>query len=102
MPKRIANHMIILGRDGKQVVVNPGDLFDFTADELKEIAESNKASATAPFRKPVDESKTADVPAPAPVKPATAAKGKTADATNPVPDGGAEGGTTTTPDDGGL
>lgn len=99
MPKRIANHLIILGRDGKQVVVNPGDLFDFTADELKEIAESNKASATAPFRKPVDESKT-DAPAPATTKPATGGKVKTADATSPAPDGGAEGGTAT--DDGGL
>lgn len=34
MPKRIAENKIIVHRNGARVVIKPGQLFDFTADEL--------------------------------------------------------------------
>lgn len=41
MPKRIVKDLVILYRDGKQIVPEVGKEFDFTADELTSIAKSN-------------------------------------------------------------
>lgn len=49
MAKRIAIHTVVVVRDGKRKDVTPGTLFDFTADELKEL------EALGAVRKPVVE-----------------------------------------------
>lgn len=41
MPKRIPTDLVILYRDGKQIVPEVGKEFDFTTDELTSIAKSN-------------------------------------------------------------
>ena len=37
MPKRKAVHQIHLRREGKEVIVKPGQVFDFSADELASL-----------------------------------------------------------------
>lgn len=44
MPKRIVKDTIVLHREGKQVVPEIGQLFDFTADELNSINKANPAA----------------------------------------------------------
>jgi hypothetical protein len=41
MPKRIVKDLVILYRDGKQVVPEVGVEFDFTAEELASVNKSN-------------------------------------------------------------
>lgn len=41
MPKRIVNDLVILYREGKQIVPEVGKEFDFTAEELNSVTKSN-------------------------------------------------------------
>lgn len=45
MPKRIAVNRIVVAREGKNVVINPGEKFDFTKDEISYL-EVNDAITT--------------------------------------------------------
>lgn len=41
MAKRIANHTVVLMREGQRVTIKAGQKFDFTSAEMKEIEESS-------------------------------------------------------------
>lgn len=74
---RIANNKIILHRNGQRVTIPAGSKFDFTADELESITETDKDA----LRKLVNEddsAPTVKVPA-APKGSATAKAGQMAD-----------------------
>ena len=51
MPKRLVNQTIVVMRDGKKHIPAIDSVFEFTADEIKEINQINPAA----FRMPVNE-----------------------------------------------
>lgn len=55
MPKRIAVNQIHVRRDNKRVVVKPGDLFDFTDEELADMKRTDAASGYESVRPPINE-----------------------------------------------
>lgn len=55
MPKLIALAAITLVRDNERVTVKPNQLFDFTADEVKDIRKGESAEVRL-LRAPVNES----------------------------------------------
>lgn len=55
MPKRVALSAIGVSRDGKTVYPEIGKAFNFTSEELTDIAKLEKASGTLLVRKPVNE-----------------------------------------------
>lgn len=55
MPKRIAVNQIHVRRDNKRVVVKPGDLFDFTDDELADMKRTDAATGYESVRPPINE-----------------------------------------------
>lgn len=72
MPVRVALQRITTSRDGQRVTVSPGDVFDFTAEEIAALAGQSPPA----LRRPVQEELP---PAPEPaVKPATRKTGKAA------------------------
>ncbi|UDY80375.1 hypothetical protein AXY1_64 [Achromobacter phage AXY1] len=56
MPKLIAVSAVTVVRDGERVTVTPGQLFDFTAEELKDIEKSSSPEVQI-VRKPINETK---------------------------------------------
>lgn len=56
MPKLIAVSAVTVVRDGERVTVAPGQLFDFTAEELKDIEKSSSPEVQI-VRKPINETK---------------------------------------------
>jgi hypothetical protein len=64
MPKKIPLHAVVVVRNGKQVTATPGVLFDFTAEEVAELADI----APDALRDPVNEAP-AEAPAEAEAKP---------------------------------
>ena len=84
MPKLIAVTAVTLVRESERIEVKPGQAFDFTAEELKDIEKSSSPEVQI-VRKPVnetadvedsgDEPDAADKPA---TKPATKTAAKTA------------------------
>lgn len=72
MPVRVAMQRITTSRDGQRVTVAPGDVFDFTAEEISALAGQSPSA----LRRPVQEELP---PAPEPVvKPAARKTGKAA------------------------
>jgi hypothetical protein len=54
MPIRIATQKIVLHRDGKRVVVQARQKFDFTSAEMKEIQTINKDALRQPINELAD------------------------------------------------
>jgi len=67
MPKKIPLHAVVVVRNGKQVTATPGVLFDFTEEEVAELADI----APEALRDPVNEA-----PAEAEAKPKTTKQAK--------------------------
>lgn len=51
MPKKIPLHSVVVVRGGKQVTATPGEVFDFTQEEVDELA----VIAPEALRDPVNE-----------------------------------------------
>lgn len=51
MPKKIPTHAVVVVRDSKQVTATPGKAFDFTKEEVEELA----VIAPDALRDPVNE-----------------------------------------------
>lgn len=58
MPKLIAVTAVTVMREGERVTVTPGQLFDFTAEELKDIEKASSPEVQI-VRKPINESSAA-------------------------------------------
>lgn len=54
MPKRKAAQYIVVQRGDKRVKVQPGETFDFTAEELEDIKRMNKDAIHDPVDAPVE------------------------------------------------
>jgi hypothetical protein len=74
MPTRVALQRITTSRDGKRVTVAPGEVFDFTAEEITSLAGQTPPALRRPVQEEIP-------PAPEPVaaaKPAARKTGKAA------------------------
>lgn len=55
MPKLVALNQIHVFRDKKRTVVQPGTLFDFTAEEVADLDKNCAATGFESYRTPVNE-----------------------------------------------
>lgn len=76
MPKRIIVTSVHVQREGKVVVAKPGELFEFTADELADIKRLNPRAVRAPVMEDTQEPTEADLQRAAAEQAANEAKAK--------------------------
>lgn len=55
MPKKVANHTVVVVRDGKRLRVSPGTSFDFTAAEVAGLNKMSPGTLRNPVNETVEE-----------------------------------------------